>query len=219
MRKKEEITDVMADRAYTDKDKQGKYVFYVGRILTFNYEGSPIQLRVTKIDRKNKRMWAEHITTYDLDTGMSHYGHHIDASDPNRVYCEDCKVEISQSATEAGEMAAATRDLKELNASGRKFKYSLLKTDGTIEEISEPRDRMVVQDFYPILDATLCELIPFEYYPEQYQSGYIIYGDEEARLKNKERNKHMLVLEGDTSIGEPEEWDVVGDLILEQEVR
>lgn len=53
---KEEITDMIEDRAYEDK------AFKPGFVLKF----SQATLKITKVDRKNKRCWAEHIKTFKV---------------------------------------------------------------------------------------------------------------------------------------------------------
>lgn len=106
MGKKEEITDVISEKGIKE--------IKVGTILKFDYEGSPIHIKVTKKDTKNMRIWGEHIKLYDMDTGMSHYGHNIDTTNENgMVYCSDCEVFIDQEATEAGEQKMLDRDAEE----------------------------------------------------------------------------------------------------------
>lgn len=99
MAKREEITDVIADAAYEDEK------FKKGLVLKFE----KTTLKLTKVDRKNKRTWAEHIKLYDFDTGMTHYGHGIDVTKPERIYCNDCKVEIDQESNEDGDVKAGDR--------------------------------------------------------------------------------------------------------------
>ena len=73
---------------------------------------------------------------------------------------------------------------------------------------------------YKILDCRTVAVIPSAYYPPEFAGQNIaIYGDDEGRLVGNQRNPHMLVLEGDPDLGEPAEWDVVGDVLAEIEVK
>lgn len=111
---REEITDMMADKAYTAKDSNGKFVFHVGKVLKFSYEGSITSIRVTRIDRKNKRMWGEHVELVDPNIVKSHYGHNVDSSAEalkkyDVPFCTDCQVPVNQDSNEDGEVKAADR--------------------------------------------------------------------------------------------------------------
>lgn len=100
--KKEEITDLFSPSVYEEIDSEGKHIFYVGRLLKFNYEGSLTSIKITKIDRKNKRMWGQHVEIIDQKIVRSHYGHSVNvAVDP--PYCTDCEALVTQPSTEDGE--------------------------------------------------------------------------------------------------------------------
>lgn len=224
MGKKEDLTDMMIDRAYTDRDENGKYVFYKGRVLTFSYEGSPIHIKITRIDRKNKKMYGEHIALYDFNTGMSHYGHEVDTTDTAHIYCNDCKVEISQPATEEGEVSAIMRQKEQdkveekeqtVKDSKRRFRYELLKTDGTIKKFG-PQKRKKVAEIRKILDAVTVGVVPVVYYPQKYAEA-ALYSDQEFSVDNV-KNPHMMELDGDPDLGEPEKFFIVGDVLAEIEV-
>lgn len=103
MAKREEITDVISDEAFTDKN------FKKGLVLKFK----TATLKITRVDRKNKRVWAEHVSMYDIDTAMGHYGHDVVQQPNGTVYCNDCGSEINENATEEGEVKAVTRDKEE----------------------------------------------------------------------------------------------------------
>lgn len=106
--KKEEITDLFGD-VYEEIDPEThKFVFRVGRVLRFNYEGSLTTIKITKIDRKTKRMWGVHIELVDNRIVRSHYGHDVD---PDKVppFCNDCGVPVNQSSTEDGEVKFRNR--------------------------------------------------------------------------------------------------------------
>lgn len=112
--KVEEITDMMADKAYTAKDSEGNFIFYKGKVLKFDYEGSITTLRITKIDRQAKRMWAEHIEIHDQAIVRSHYGHAVDITEEAKAehgapFCTDCQVPVIQPSTEDGEVKAQDR--------------------------------------------------------------------------------------------------------------
>jgi hypothetical protein len=219
MGKKEEITDVISDKGIRE--------LKVGTVLKFDYEGSPIYIKVTRKDTKNLRIWGEHLTLYDMDSGMSHYGHDVDVTNMDRVFCNDCQVEISQVANEDGEVKAAERAAEEEQVhysseeeAARRFTYELLGQDGTTKVIAENVPRKTVQDFYEILKCSTVELIHPAYYPGKYEPGWVVYGDENGQDNSENiRNPFMQVLEGDPAYGEPAEWDVVGNLILEKEVK
>lgn len=107
MNKKEEITDMITDAAYDDPE------FKKGLVLKFDYEGSKTSLKLTRVDRKNKRTWAEHINLIKMDQGMSHYGHEIDATQ-NPPYCTDCDEPVDQFANQDGNNKAWDRDEKKM---------------------------------------------------------------------------------------------------------
>lgn len=225
MGKKEEITDVLIDRAYTDKDADGKYVFVKGKVLKFNYEGSPIFIKVTRIDRVNKRMWGEHISLYDFNTGMSHYDHKINTDNPERVYCNDCEVEISQPATEEGETKAMERIREEnkkeeveeeIRDKKRRFQYELLKTDGTIQDFGVSK-RWKVGKICKVLKCTTIERIPGAYYTGKWLGKSVGFGDIEGPLYGS-LNPHFLELVGDPGVGDPEKMVVLGDVLMQTEV-
>jgi len=224
MGKKEDLSDMMLDRAYTDKDADGKYLFYKGRVLTFSYEGSPIHIKITRIDRKNKKMFGEHIALYDFNTGMSHYGHDVDSSDTEHVFCNDCKVEISQPATEEGEVSAIMRQKEQdqveekgqtVKDSKRRFRYELLQTDGTILKFP-PQKRKKVAQIRKILDAVTVGVVPMVYYPQKYANA-ALYSDQEFDATYI-KNPHLMELDGDPDLGEPEKFFIVGDVLAEIEV-
>jgi hypothetical protein len=226
MGRKEDLSDMMIDRAYTDKDERGRFVFHKGKVLKFDYEGTPIHIRITKIDRKNKKMYGEHISLYDFNTGMSHYGHDIDASDKERIFCRDCNVEISQPATEEGEVKAIMRQREEDKIDekqqakrdrNRRFRYELLKQDGTIKKFDTGK-RKKVSEIQKILGARQVGVVPVVYYPQKYEH-VAIYSDQDIDWSgNSVKNPHLLTIPGDPDLGEQEEFYIVGDALAEIEV-
>lgn len=217
MSKREEITDVINDSAYEDPN------FKAGLVLKF----AKTTIKITKVDRKNKRAWGEHIKMYSINEGYSHYGHNIDNTDPTSVYCTDCEVEVSEAANELGETKVAERNEAETEKqhkkeilAGKKFRYELLRQDGTVKHFKAGK-RKKFTELYKILNCTLLELIPAPYYSEAYNNHHTaIFADEEGRFHPENiRNPHFLVLPGDPDLGEPAEWDVVGNAIAEIEVK
>lgn len=106
---KEEISDFIKDEAYEDP------AFKKGLVLKLQYA----TIKITKVDRKNKRCWGEHIVLIDQKTGFSHYGHLLDSTDDTIKkygvpYCTECEVPISQASTEDGEVKAAERQERTL---------------------------------------------------------------------------------------------------------
>lgn len=101
---KEEITDLISDKGIME--------LKVGQVLGFNYEGSVTRIKVTKIDRKNMRIWGEHVDLIDVNTGMSHYGHDLDRTQ-SPPWCNDCQVPVNVESTEDGDMKAAIRQEQE----------------------------------------------------------------------------------------------------------
>lgn len=98
------------------------------------------------------------------------------------------------------------------------YKYTILKQDGTVEvlPIGKQKD---FKELYKILNCSIIQIIPDSYYPKEFGKCEV-YGDEEGRfLESNHRNPHMKVLRGDPTIGEPLEWDCVGDLIKEEVIQ
>lgn len=229
MPRKEDLTDMMKPEAYTDKDADGKFVMYVGRTLVFNYEGSKTYIKITKIDRKNQKMWGQHIKLYDYDKGISHYGHDVDSTDMEHVFCRDCQVEISQSATEDGEVKAMNRQ-DEIDAAERaklgptkdekkrRFRYELLGQDGTIKKFEAGKRKKIVEISKILGHPTELSVVPVIYYPPKYAEA-AMYSDQQANWNpNAVKNPHLQVLQGDPDLGEPAEFYIVGDVLAEIEV-
>lgn len=110
MGKKEEITDIISEKGIRE--------IKVGTVLKFDYEGSPVHIKVTRKDTKNMRIWGEHVTLGGMDEGMSHYGHELDR-DRTPVWCLDCDRPVTQFSTKEGEMKAWERDPKRMKKLGR----------------------------------------------------------------------------------------------------
>lgn len=92
--------------------------------------------------------------------------------------------------------------------------YTLLKMDGTEEELAQVPKEVELSQLYKWLNCTTIELIPNAYYKEDWANEAIVWGDEEGRFNSEnKRNPHMKVLNDNTGA----EWDCVGNLILQTE--
>ena len=227
MSNKENLSDMFIDWFYTDKDEKGEFINKTGTVLKFMYEGSPTHVKITRIDRKNKKVWGEHIKLYDFNTGMSHYGHAIVSSDPEHIYCQDCEVEISQPNTEEGEVKAIERQSKKdeeeaekvvKNSKNRRFRYELLCQDGTIKKYAAGKRKKIVEIAKILGRPEELGVVPVVYYPMKY-AECALYSDQKGNWNpNNIKNPHLNVLQGDPDLGEPEEFYVVGDVLAEIEV-
>lgn len=98
--KKEEISDMITDEAYDDPN------FKKGLVLKF----AQATIKLTKVDRKNKRTYGEHIVLVGGNVASTHDGHNIIPTGPGDLpYCKDCKVNINEPSTEDGEKKALDR--------------------------------------------------------------------------------------------------------------
>lgn len=89
--------------------------------------------------------------------------------------------------------------------------YTLLKMDGTEEELLQTEKEVELSQLYKWLNCTTVKLIPSDYYPDGMQGT--VFGNEEGRFNDdNHRNPHMKVLHDPMG----QAWDTVGDLLLEQ---
>lgn len=97
----EEITDVIQglQQRYTPANFK-KLGIKKGKVLTFDYEGSPVVLEITRIT-KDKRYFAKHVELHEPNKVGSHYGHNVDATQ-NPPFCTDCEVPVSEWANIEG---------------------------------------------------------------------------------------------------------------------
>ncbi len=93
---KEEITDLISEKGMAN--------LKVGKILIFDRA----TIKVTRIDRKNKRIWGEHISLVDQTIVRTHYGHKVDATQ-KPPFCTDCELTVDQASTEDGDKKALDR--------------------------------------------------------------------------------------------------------------
>ena len=100
---KEEITNILPDQLWDNPD------FKKGFVLRFD----TATLKVTKINRKTKRVWAEHIVLVEQIVADTHFGHTVDVTEVP-PFCSDCMIPINEGATVEGKAKAKKRDWEEL---------------------------------------------------------------------------------------------------------
>lgn len=92
-----------------------------------------------------------------------------------------------------------------------KYKYQLLKQDGTSEDLETLSTNMEYERIKEALSCQMIEVIPQDYHPDNNPNAIYI-GDEEGRFNlENHRNPHFKVLRD--ADGNP--WDVVGDILME----
>ncbi len=103
--KKEEITDLFGDKI--DKALE---IYKKGQVLKFEMA----TIRITRVDKKNNRIWGEHIDLHKEAVINSHKDHQIGEPDENGVpFCEDCQTPVTKMATNEGHQLARLRSLQE----------------------------------------------------------------------------------------------------------
>lgn len=102
--KREEITDIIDPFAFEDpKFKPG---------LVLKMEKATIKL--TKVDRKNKRAWGEHIVLVNQAAVAGHYGHLINSTREvlylyGAPLCTECNVPVGEPTTREGRIKATVQ--------------------------------------------------------------------------------------------------------------
>ncbi len=92
----------------------------------------------------------------------------------------------------------------------KKFQYTLLKQDGSTEDLGIRRE-IKFDELYKILDCRTIEIIPEQYHQRDW-GECTVYGDEEGRFRStNKRNPHTQVIGGD--------WFCVGDLVRQASVE
>lgn len=97
------------------------------------------------------------------------------------------------------------------------YQYTIFKQDGSVETLEPcPKKQFFGEGgLYGLLNCSTIELIPSAYYKGKKLGRVNMYGDEEARFNAKNhRNPHFNVLKDHLG----EEWDVVGDIVMEKKV-
>jgi hypothetical protein len=112
--KVEDITDIINDlkARYTPENFENMNIT-VGRTLTFNYEGSPVTLKITEIT-DDGRYLAEHIDLYEPTAVSSHIHHNVDATG-EVPFCTDCEVPVTDPATPQGKAKFEARKERHLS--------------------------------------------------------------------------------------------------------
>ncbi len=105
--KREEITDLVSDKGIRE--------LKVGQVLKFQ----TATIRITKIDKKNMRIWGEHVALVDQNKSFGHYGHIIDTTEEAQrehgaPYCTECEVAINEAPTVKGKQKVAEREERTL---------------------------------------------------------------------------------------------------------
>ena len=95
------------------------------------------------------------------------------------------------------------------------YQYTILKQDGTVE-VLKPSIKKDLKEIYKILDCRTIEIVDSSYYSDQ--GRCTMYADEEGRFSQNHRNPHFKVLRGNPEIGEPLQWDIVGNVLKEQKL-
>lgn len=108
MGKKEEISDMLDPKAFDDPNFQAARTKKDGTVDGTVLKFEKATIKVTKIDRKNKRAWGEHIVLVDQKTTYSHLGHNVDMT-LDMPWCSDCEVPVNEPSTEDGEVKALNR--------------------------------------------------------------------------------------------------------------
>jgi hypothetical protein len=99
------------------------------------------------------------------------------------------------------------------------YKYTLLKQDGTTEDLGTGAKKDF-KELYKILNCSLIQIIPDEYYDGWIDGEVECYGDEEGRYNSENiRNPHFKVLKGNPAMGEVAEWDIVGNIVREELIK
>lgn len=101
----EEISDIIPDKLWENPDFKADFVLRFADDTT---------LKVTKINRKSKRVWARHVELVEQIVANTHFGHAVDVTE-EPPYCSDCEVYITDGATPEGKTKAEERDANTLS--------------------------------------------------------------------------------------------------------
>lgn len=105
---KEEITDIINDiKARYTPENFAKMRIKKGKILRFDYEGTPVTLRITR--KAGDRYWAEHVELHDQQVVRMHTNHDVELNS-KPPFCNDCQVPVTEPATEDGEKKYKDRE-------------------------------------------------------------------------------------------------------------
>lgn len=101
---REEISDIIPDKLWENPD------FKKGFVLRFD----KATIKITKVNKKAKRVWGEHVELVEQIVAKGHYGHNVDVTE-QPPYCSDCEVYINEPANELGKTKAKDREENELS--------------------------------------------------------------------------------------------------------
>lgn len=99
------------------------------------------------------------------------------------------------------------------------YEYTLLKQDGTTENLGVYPEKMSLQQLYETLTCDTIQIIPESYY--EGHGKCTMFADEEGRFSEKNhRNPHFKVLHSFEAfgVGITGEFDVVGDVLKEKKL-
>lgn len=99
------------------------------------------------------------------------------------------------------------------------YEYTLLKQDGTTENLGVYPKKMTLDQLYKTLKCDTVQIIPPAYY--EGHGRCTMWADEEARFKEGvKRNPHFKVLHSFEAFGAgiTGEFDVVGDVLKEKKL-
>lgn len=108
---REEITDLISDSAYRPIKDGG---IKPGQLLKFQLAN----IKVTKVDRKNKRVWGVHVRLNESKNVLSHTGHDVLVQPGGSPipFCRDCQLPVTEHSTEDGDKKFLDRrDAQERN--------------------------------------------------------------------------------------------------------
>lgn len=95
------------------------------------------------------------------------------------------------------------------------YQYTILKTDGTIEELA-PSPKKDFKELYKIIGCETIELVPKPFHPGWIKGYRTIFADESGRLNGKAPNRNMTVAYDEIF---QEAVYIVGDVVLEQKIK
>jgi hypothetical protein len=140
--------------------------------------------------------------------------------DPN-PQDEDARTAHQEEVDADFERAQADALDAEDDTSQKLYQFTLLKQDGTQEDLGTRHGDMPLAEMYKVLGCSTIELIPNDYYERK---DVLLWGDEEGRFAQEvidgevqpknHRNPQFKVLRDDVGNA----WDVVGDILLQEEL-
>lgn len=95
------------------------------------------------------------------------------------------------------------------------YQYTIFKEDGTKQVLPPSKKRSFPGPggLYELMGWDTIQLLPNDYVPDGWNKRATYFIDENGRFKPHRRNPHFKVLT-DALFGD--EWDVVGDVLMEE---